>query len=145
MLTTLIVFCLLYTLLCAVAMVSSFATSSRRATAENELQQQGIRISGRLAGQVSPRIAVTSLPFTYEYAGKMYRQRQWVSWQYAEVFRAETAVTLLSLPEKPERAMLAHISPDHWESQILKRWTRSALILFCLGVLFSILLLTISR
>lgn len=145
MLTTLIVFCILYCILCAAAVISSLTMSSQRATVENDLQQQGVRITGRLAGQVSPTISFTYLPFTYEYAGKTYKHRQWVSKQYADALHAETSVDVLSLPDKPEIAMLANISPDHWESRILKRRARTASILFCIVIPFLILLFTINR
>lgn len=145
MFTALLAFCLFYTLLCVVAIVSLFTMSSRRATNENDLQHRGIRITGWLAGQISPNLSATSLPFTYEYAGKTYKQRQWVSKQYVDAFHTETAVDILSLPERPEIAMLANISPDHWESRILKRRARIAFMLFGIVFLFSIPLLTINR
>src|ERR1700730_13100281 len=145
MFTTLIVFCIFYCIVCATTIVASLTMSSQRATVESDLQQQGIKITGRLAGQVSSTISFTYLPFTYEYAGKTYKHRQWVSKHYADALHAETAVDVLSLPDKPEIAMLANISPDHWESRILKRRARTASILLCLVFPFLILLFTINH
>ncbi|HET8840721.1 MAG TPA: hypothetical protein VFN35_04600 [Ktedonobacteraceae bacterium] len=145
MFTALLIFCLFYTLLCVFAIVYLLTMISRRATTENDLQHRGVRITGWLSTQISPNLSATSLPFTYEYAGKTYKQRQWVSKQYADVFHAETAVDILSLPERPEIAMLANMSPDHWESRILKRRARTAFMLFGIVFLLSILLLAINR
>jgi uncharacterized membrane protein YraQ (UPF0718 family) len=145
MLTTLIVFCILYAILCAIAVGASLTMSSQRATVENDLQKQGIRSTGRFAGQVSPTLSFTYLPFAYEYEGKTYKHRQWVSKHYGEAFLAGTSADVLFLPDKPEIAMLANISPDYWESQILKRHARTASILFCIVIPFLILLLMINR
>jgi hypothetical protein len=145
MITTLIVFSMIYLIFCGIALVSSLTTSSQRATVENHLHQQGIRITGRVTGRVSPNISFTYLPFTYEYAGKTYKHRQWVSKHYANTFLAETSVDVLSLSDKPEIAMLANIAPDYWESRILKRRARTAAILLCLIIPFLILLFAINH
>lgn len=145
MFTTLIIFCILYALFCAITIVSSLTTSRQRAIVENDLLQQGIRVTGQLTGRVSPTISFTYLPFIYEYAGKTYKQRQWISKNYANTFLVETPVDVLSLPEKTEIAMLANISPDHWESQILKRRARTASLLFGIVIPFLILFLAINR
>ena len=132
MLTTLLIFCALYTVGCVLVIVSSWTMSRQKASVESELQQHGTKVTGQLDGHISPNLSFTYLPFTYEYAGKTYKQRQWVSKHSAKVFLDTTSIDILLLPDTPEISMLANISPDHQESRVLKKRTRTALILLCL-------------
>lgn len=140
MVTVLRGFCILYFILCIVAVAYLWMRGRWRVEAERGLLQHGTKVPGQLSGRVSPNISSTYLPFTYKYTGKVYKCRQWVSKCYANTFSTGTSVEVLFLPDKPEIAMLANISPDQRESRILQRQIRIPLILLCLNIPILLLL-----
>jgi hypothetical protein len=145
MLTTLLIFGALYAVACVFVIVSSWTMSRQKASAESNLQQHGTTVTGQLDGRISPNLSFTYLPFTYDYAGKTYKQRQWVSKHSAKVFLETPSIDILLLPDKPEIAMLANISSDHQESRVLKKRARTAFILLCLVLPLLVLLLAINH
>lgn len=145
MLTTLLIFCALYAVGCVIFIVSSWTMSRQKASTESDLQQHGIKVTGQLDGQISPNLSFTYLPFTYEYAGKTYKQRQWVNKHSVNVFLDKNSIDILLLPAKPGISMLANISPDHQESRVLKKRARTALILLCIVLPLLVLLLVINH
>ncbi len=132
MTTTLLFFGALYAAGCVLVLVSSWTMGRQKASVESQVHQHGTKVTGQLDGHISPNLSATSLPFTYEYAGKIYKQRQWVSKHYAKTFLNTSSIDILLLPDKPEIAMLVHISPDDRELRVLKKRTRAALIALCL-------------
>ena len=134
MLIPLLIFCALYAVACVFVIASSWTMSRKIASLESDLQHHGTTVTGQLDGHTSANLSFTYLPFTYDYAGKTYKQRQWVSKHSARVFLDATSIEILLLPDKPEIAMLADISPDHQESRVLKNRARTALISLCLAL-----------
>ena len=132
MIITLLLFGALYTAGCILVLVSSWTMSRQRASVESQLYKYGIKVIGQLNGHISPNLSATSLPFTYEYAGKTYKQRQWVSKHYAKTFLNMPSIDILLSPDKPEISMFANVAADDQESRVLKKRTRSALLAFCL-------------
>ena len=132
MITTLLFFGALYPAGCVLVLVSSWTMSRQKASIESQLHQHGVKVTGQLDGHISSNLSATYLPFTYEYAGKIYKQRQWVSKHYAKTFLNIPSIDILLLPDNPQIAMLASISPGDQESHVLKKRTRTARIALCL-------------
>ena len=140
MIATLLFFGALYAAGCVLVLVSSWTMSRQKAGVESQLYQHGTKVTGQLDGHISPNLSALYLPFTYEYAGKIYKQRQWVSKHYAKTFLNMPSIDILLLPDKPEISMLVNISSDDQESQVLKKRTRTALIALCLVLPLLVLL-----
>jgi hypothetical protein len=133
-------FAILYFILSLVAVASLWRRRCWSIETERALLQRGLKVPGQIVGWISSNIASTYLPFTYEYAGKVYHRRQWVSKCYANMFSMGSSVEVLLLSDKPEVAMLADISPGQREAQVLRRQIRVSMIILCLNILILLLL-----